>query len=219
MKRNTVWAILIAVCLILIGLKAVVAQSPIVGMPYMTDQPGGQAMRSFPKGIDTVYLVFEYDVGRETEIIVEIREEQSEGAVIFSDRRTYTGSGTATIEIKYPGGEPFRDGVYDTIIKFGPQRYITAGWEWIVGDVPLDVIEPQPQPARQSPAVQPSTGQSQPQDTLSGESTASGAAPTVEMPASDTGGLPSWLLVVLGVVVLILLGVIVWAVRGFMTAT
>lgn len=217
MKRNAIWFTLVLVCTMLIGLETAAAQSPIVGIPYMTDRPDGQAMKKFPKGIDTVYLVFDYKVDRETEIIVEVREEQSEGAVIFSDRRTYTGSGTATIEVKYPGDEPFRDGVYDTIIKFGPQRHITAGWEWIVGDIPLEVIEPQP--VKQSPAVQSPAIQSESQASLPVGSTGAERAPTAAAPVTGTGGLPFWLLVVLAVVVLVLLGVIVWAVRGFMTAT
>ena len=224
MKRNTIWLTLVVLCATFIGFGTAAAQSPLVGIPYMTDRPDGQAMKKFPKGIDTVYLVFEYDVSQETEIIVEVREEQSGGTVIFTDRRTYNGSGTATIEIKYLGDEPFRDGVYDTIIKFGPQRYITAGWEWIVGDVPLEVIEPQPQPAGQSPVGQPPVGQPPvgqppPQNPVVDSASSSQAAPAVAAPAPESGGLPSWLLVILAVVVLILLSVVVWAVRGFMTAT
>ncbi len=218
MTRNVVGMTLAAICAVLLSLGTAAAQSPIVGTPYMTDQPNGQAMKKFPKGIDTVYLVFQYDVDRETEIIVEVREERSAGAVIFSDRRTYTGSGTATIPVKYPGDEPFRDGVYDTIIKFGPQRYITAGWEWVVGDVPAEAIAPRSQAAGPSATVQPPGLQSKSQLSSAAGSTQAGTASTPAASTTGIGGLPVWLLAALGVIALVLLGVIVWAVRGFMTA-
>jgi hypothetical protein len=209
MKRITkTRAILVAICLTLLGYGMAVAQSPLVGTPYMTDRPDGQRTIKFPTGTDTVYLVFDYDVGRDTEIIVEIREEQSEGAVIFTHREVYSGSGTATIEIKAPGGGAFRDGVYNTIIKFGPQRYLTAGWEWAVGDIPLE--EPVSKAQPREPVQPPSAPVA--------ESLNQMVVPT-PAPVSATGGLPPVVLAVLGVVVLILLGVIVWAVRGFMTAT
>ncbi len=200
-------AILVAICLTLIGYGVAVAQSPLVGTPYMTDQPDGQGTTQFPAGTDTVYLVFDYDVGRDTEIIVEIREEQSEGAVIFTHREIYSGSGTATIEIKAPDGEAFRDGVYNTIIKFGPQRYLTAGWEWAVGDIALEEPGSRVQPREQVQSLGDTAAQS----------TSQSVVPT-PAPVSATGGLPPVVLAVLGVVVLILVGVIVWAVRGFMTA-
>lgn len=209
MTRIVARATLVAICVMSISLTVAVAQSPLVGMPYMTDRPGGPEMKSFPTGVDTVYLVFDYNVGRETEIIVEIREEQSEGAVIFTDRRTYSGSGTATIEVKYLDGEPFQEGVYDTIIKFGPQRYITAGWEWGVGHAPPEPIESRVQ-------VQ-ATGQAQAQSALPMQAPGQSVAPAPP-PVSVTGGLPSAVLALLGAIVLILVGVIVWAVRGFMTA-
>jgi len=139
MKRRTVKVIIVALCLSLttIGIALAQPDSPLVGIPHMSDQPDGAEVREFPAGIDTIYLVFDYETDGPVEIIAEIRSEEQQGAVIFNGQETYSGTGTANVEIPGPGSASFPDGVYDTIIRFGDQRYITAGWEWVVGDVPL----------------------------------------------------------------------------------
>lgn len=219
MERRTVKLIIVALCLSLTTVSIALAQpdSPLVGIPHMSDQPGGGEVREFPAGTDTVYLVFDYETDGPVEIIAEIRSEEQQGAVIFNSQETYSGTGTANVEIPGLGSASFPDGVYDTIIRFGDQRYITAGWEWVVGNVPLPAEDTSNTQAPISPLNQSEAGS----ESSAGSSSSSG--PIQEgaqstAPAQTTPGLPPVILIGVGAVVLLLLGIIAWAVRGFMTA-
>jgi len=188
-----------------------------VGIPHMSDQPDGAEVREFPAGIDTIYLVFDYETDGPVEIIAEIRSEEQQGAVIFNGQETYSGTGTANVEIPGPGSASFPDGVYDTIIRFGDQRYITAGWEWVVGDVPLPAEDTSGGQAPISPLEQGEAGsESTAGSSVSTSPIQEGAQSTA--PAQTTPGLSPVILIGVGVVVLLLLSIIAWAVRGFMTA-
>lgn len=217
MQRVTARAFLLTLFLSLTTLGIALAQSksPLVGIPHMSHEPGGPEMHRFPAGTDKVYLVFDYETEEPVEIIAEIRSEEQQGAVIFTSRESYSGTGTANIEIPGPGSSAFPDGVYDTIIRFGEQRYVTAGWEWVVGDVEL------PEDARrgQAPISPLQPDESQTQQLTSAIGTDSNLAQSVQSsaPAQTTPGLSPVILVGVGIVVLFLLAVIAWAVRGFMT--
>ncbi|MFQ5340725.1 MAG: hypothetical protein ACE5F6_04170 [Anaerolineae bacterium] len=219
MKRRTVKVIIVALCLSLttIGIALAQPDSPLVGIPHMSDQPDGAEVREFPAGIDTIYLVFDYETDGPVEIIAEIRSEEQQGAVIFNGQETYSGTGTANVEIPGPGSASFPDGVYDTIIRFGDQRYITAGWEWVVGDVPLPAEDTSGGQAPISPLEQGEAGsESTAGSSVSTSPIQEGAQSTA--PAQTTPGLSPVILIGVGVVVLLLLSIIAWAVRGFMTA-
>jgi len=219
MKRRTVKVIIMALCLSLttIGIALAQPDSPLVGIPHMSDQPDGAEVREFPAGIDTIYLVFDYETDGPVEIIAEIRSEEQQGAVIFNGQETYSGTGTANVEIPGPGSASFPDGVYDTIIRFGDQRYITAGWEWVVGDVPLPAEDTSGGQAPISPREQGEAGsESTAGSSVSTSPIQEGAQSTA--PAQTTPGLSPVILIGVGVVVLLLLSIIAWAVRGFMTA-
>lgn len=218
MQRRTITALFMGLCLNLTAIAVALAQpaSPLVGIPHMSNEAGGPEVQQFPAGTDTIYLVFDYEAKGPTEVVAEIRSEEQQGSVIFTSRETYDGSGTANIEIPGPGSSAFPDGVYDTIIRFGDQHYITAGWEWVVGDVQLPPEDTSGSQAPISP-LQQNEPDSQP-------AVETGSAPVQSQsvqsaaPAQTTPGLSPIILVGLGVIVLVLLAVIAWAVRGFMTA-
>lgn len=222
MVRRIVRAVLVIWCLGLMTLTVAVAQprSPLVGIPHMSDTPDGPQIEKFPSGTDVVYLVFEYETDAPVEIIAEIRSEEQQGAVIFTSRETYSGRGTANIKIEGPGSAPFPDGVYDTIIRFGEKRYVTAGWEWAVGvelppedtsggQAPISPREGSDVGSAQT-NLQPASGTGIEANPVAGVQSSS--------PAPTTPGLSPLILGGVGLVVLILLAVIMWAVRGFMTA-
>ncbi|MFQ5594548.1 MAG: hypothetical protein ACE5HA_10400 [Anaerolineae bacterium] len=219
MERRTVKAMIVALCLSLatIGIALAQPESPLVGIPHMSDQPDGAEVREFPAGTDAVYLVFDYETDGPVEIIAEIRSEEQQGAVIFNSQETYSGTGTANVEIPGPGSASFPDGVYDTIIRFGDQRYITAGWEWVVGNVPLPAEDTS---GGQPPISPPEQSEAGPQAAADSSQSTSpiqeGAQQATN--AQTTPGLSPVILIGVGFVVLILLAVIAWAVRGFMTA-
>ena len=212
------------VSFLMTGMVAAQGKSPLAGIPRMSMEPNGPEMQKMPAGTDTVYLVFDYETEAPVEIAIEIRSEAQQGAVIFSNRETYTGSGTANIEIPGPGGA-FPDGVYNTIIRFrregDPGAFnITAGWEWTVGDVELPPEDPnRAQPVPLNPQPQVDVAQTGGVSGNPGSGTTIAQNIQATSPPQATPGISPAILAGVGVIVLILLGVIAWAVRGFMTAS
>ena len=222
MRRQAIRALTIALGLSLIVLGTVVAQSgsPVVGIPHMSTEPDGSETQMFPPGTETVYLVFDYETEAPVEILAEVRSEEQQGAVIFSNRETYNGTGTANVEIEGPSSSAFPDGVYDTIIRFGEQRYVTAGWEWTVGDVELPPEDTSGGQAPMSPLEERDSESQSGLESNSSDSvvaTNSGSQSALPSQATPAPGFSPVVLAVIGFVVLFLLGVIGWAVRGFMT--
>lgn len=202
------------------GLGVAVAQSatPLVGIPHMSDEPDGPEVQKFPPGADKVYLVFDYETDSPVEIIAEVRSEAQQGAVIFTSRETYNGTGTANIEIEGPGSSAFPDGVYDTIIRFGENRFVTAGWEWVVGDVELPSEDTSGGQTPYSSLPERESGSSQSDMPPSSSEIDNQSSQSALGPAQTTPGLSPIVMAGIGVVILFLLAIIVWAVRGFMTA-
>ncbi|MBS1252825.1 MAG: hypothetical protein MAG451_01867 [Anaerolineales bacterium] len=218
MQKRTIKAFAIAICLSLAVLGGAAAQSPVVGIPHMSNEPDGPEMQKFPSGTDMVYVVFDYETEAAAEIVAEIRSEAQQGSVLFTSRETYNGTGTANIEVPGPDSNAFPDGVYDTIIRFGEDRFVTAGWEWTVGDVELPPEDTSGGQAPISPR-QESESAAQPDAGAESEMTTSesieAATPAQEAPAP---GLSPVMLAIVAIIVVVLLTIIIWAVRGFMTA-
>ncbi len=218
MQERTIRAFAIAICLSLAVFGVAAAQSPVVGIPHMSNEPDGPEMQKFPSGTEVVYVVFDYETETAVEIVAEIRSEAQQGSVLFTARETYNGTGTANIEVPGPESSAFPDGVYDTIIRFGQDRFVTAGWEWTVGDVDLPPEDTSGGQAPISPrqqsesAAQPGAGVESEMSTSESIETAPSAQ---EAPAP---GLSPVVLTIVGIVVVVLLTIIIWAVRGFMTA-
>lgn len=217
MQRRIIVAVFVVLGLssmMLVGVVGAQSRSPLVGIPHMSDKPDGSEMLRFPNEIDKVYLVFDYETDGPVEIIAEVVSEAQQGAVIFSSRETYNGTGTANIEVGYSDTDPFPEGVYDTIIRFGPSRYVTAGWEWVVGDVelPSDDISSSTPPI--SPLDERESAESQ-TDLQPGQPNSSRSDTN---PSQTPPGLSPVVLAGIALVLLVLLAIIVWAVRGFLTA-
>ena len=224
MQDKIINVTIIIACLsaLTLGIAAAQPKSPLAGIPRMSTEPGGPEMQKFETGIEKVYLVFDYETESPVEIIAEIRSEAQQGAVIFNSRETYSGTGTANLEIPGPSSA-FAEGVYDTIIRFrraeGDERTlnITAGWEWTVGDVELPVEDPESAQipiSRQPDESQPNTVAS------SSETTNPNASPSIQSatPPQTTPGISPIILIGIAAIVVLLVGIIAWAVRGFMTA-
>lgn len=226
MSRRVIVTVLLAAGLTLMtAVAAAQSGSPLAGIPHMSDEPNGTEIRQFPGGVETLYLVFDYDTQEQVEIIAEVRSDSQQGAVLFTSRETYEGSGTANIEIEGPINDVFPDDRYTTIIRFrrpDGQLSPTAGWEWTVGDVELPPDDPTLGEAPMSPLQNREAAEEQAVSESGGAEAAadieSRAAASVQQTTSQPGpNLPTFVLVVVAVVVVLLLAVIVWAVRGFMT--
>jgi hypothetical protein len=222
MQRRTLQAMLVALglSLTLLGIATAQPKSPLAGIPHMSDRPNGPEMQKIPAGAEKVYLVFDYETDGPVEIIAEVRSEAQQGAVIFTSRETYNGTGTASIEVEGPEAGNFPVGVYDTIIRFGDKKYVTAGWEWVVGDMEL----PEDDPNRGQQPL-PGSGFESGGSQLAAESSM-GASTTFyssqTIPSSTafraTPALSPIILLSISLVVVFLLAIIIWAVRGFMAA-
>lgn len=221
MQGRIIRAIAVALWLSLLVLGGASAQlrSPLTGIPHMSDEPDGPVMEKFPSETEKVYLVFEYETEAPTKILVEVVSEAEQGARIFVNDETYEGSGTVNLEIEGPGSDPFPDGVYDTLIKVGDERYPTAGWEWAVGDVELPPEDTSGAQTPMSSSVEgPGSAQQQSSANAAPAADTSASAQSAASVETTAGhGLSPVILGGVAIIVLILLGVIAWAVRGFMT--
>jgi hypothetical protein len=161
----------------------------------MSDQPGGPKMTQVPKGIKAVYVMFDYQDANNMPI--QIRVYDPRGQVIFQETKNYNGTGSETMTVQLSEGVPFPEGDYVTNVFTRPELYLTESLEWIVG-------EPSSRPpAEATSIVIPVPGQQQ-----SGKTTPAGASSGLSLPVLGAG-----------VLFVALIGLVVWAVRGFINAT
>jgi hypothetical protein len=92
----------------------------------MSDAPGGPEKTRFPSGTSVVYVVFDYFDVQNEEFTIRIYD--NVGNVLFEHAKTYTGSGTESIEVAGPEGEAFPDGRYLTNL-YGGGPIKTILWE------------------------------------------------------------------------------------------
>ena len=171
---------------------------------HLSSQPDGPAMTAFPADITEVYAVFNYTDAEDMPIQVKLYDPV--GQVLFLQTEKYQGSGTEVLRITN-GDYPFNEGVYVLNMYTGmtasqastadgsDRLYIFQSIEWTVGDATI-----------------PEAG--------SGEVIA-----TVVVPGSGAqflgGGISGVSPVPLGVmggVLVLLLGIVGWAVRGLLRA-
>jgi hypothetical protein len=165
----------------------------------MSDQPGGPKMAQFPKDITTVYVMFDYQDANDMPI--QIRVYDPRGQVIFQETKNYNGSGSETMTVQLSEGVSLPEGDYVTNVFTRQELYLTESLEWTVG-------QPSSQPpAAETPIIVQVPNQQQPGSTTpAGSST--GSSGGVNLPILGAG-----------VLFVALIGLVVWAVRGFVTAS
>ena len=93
----------------------------------VSDTPGGPSMTLFPSGTSVVYVVIDYyEMHGER---YRIRVYDNVGTVLFEGVRTFTGSGTESIEVSPPEGGALPDGRYGTNLYSGMFPIKTIIWE------------------------------------------------------------------------------------------
>ena len=93
----------------------------------MSDTPGGPEMPQFPSGTSVVYVVIDYyEMHGER---YKVRVYDNVGTVLLDEVRTFTGSGTESIEVWPPEGGAFPDGRYGTNLYSGMFPIKTILWE------------------------------------------------------------------------------------------
>ncbi len=181
----------------------------------MSDSPDGPAITDFPAGIEKVYVIFDYANMQGDKMRVRVYDGQ--GNILYDEVETYTGSGTASIELTGPDNGVFPTDFYLTnrYIFIEGIEYLSESYMWTVGGAPTPVLEevvvmtpPAPPPAFLTPMVPPAflTPMAPPEQ----------PTPTPERP----GGGISPALIAGGGALLVVLIVLVWrAVRGSKAAT
>ncbi len=208
MKNRLMLGVLLLLWLNLVFAGIAAADFSVVNF-RMSDQPNGPKVTKFPAGVKTVHVAFEYRDAKNMPI--QVRVYNPRGDVIFQETRNYTGNGTESMTIS--SDVPLSNGEYVTNIFTRPELYITQTVEWVVGEIPpRPSVEPRSaSQARQTPpSAQPSLGQSNvPQS----------AAPANPPATSTDSDIQGGVIVGGGVLILALLGLVAWAVRGFLSAS
>ncbi len=153
----------------------------------MSETPGGPATTQFPSGVKVVYVMFDY-VDAE-DMPIQVRVYDPKGQVIFQETKSYNGSGSVTLEVSLGEGVALQDGDYVTNVYTRRELYLTDSLEWRVG-----------------------TGGPPPLETVV----------AIQVPEAvqevGGGGGPSPLVIGgLTVLLVALLGLVVWALRGLLT--
>ncbi len=196
------WAV---VALSLAGANIAAADFSVTDF-HLSSQPDGPAMTAFPAGTTEVYAVFNYTDAKSMPIQVKLYDPL--GQVLFLQTEKYQGDGTEVLRITN-GGYPFNEGVYLLNMYTGmaaPQTgtddslsrlYIFQTIEWTMGEATI-----------------PEAG--------SGEVIATVVVPGAgggQAVAGAGGGTSPALLAAMAGVLILLVGIVGWAVRRLLTAS
>ncbi len=117
MKRLVLKHLMLIALVLCLGALMVNAIYADITRAYMSDTPGGPEMTQFPSGTSMVYVIIDYAYMQNEEITVRVYDKVWN--VLFEQVKTYTGSGTETIEVSSPGGGAFPGGRYLTNLYAG----------------------------------------------------------------------------------------------------
>lgn len=176
---------------------------------WMSDKPNGTGTTLFPSGLKTVYVVFDYKDAADAEIQVRVLDPK--GATIFLETKKYSGAGRENLEVTTT--DPMIDGSYVTNVYVGlnGNLFLSESNEWNVGKA-----SSAPQPTAAAPVQQPPAAQqSAPNPPAAQPVSASPAQPAV---VGGDSSVSAPMLIGAGILVVGLLALVVWAVRGFLNA-
>lgn len=120
---------------------------------------------------------------------IQVRVYDPRGQILLKETKNYTGEGREVVEVASKAGA-YPDGAYVSQVRVGEEEYLADSEEWFVGEVPT--------PQAMATAI-------------------------VQMPAASPSPQPSGpsttTIVGVGILLLALIALVVWAIRGFMTAS
>ena len=173
----------------------------------MSDSPNGPAITDFPAGIEKVYVIFDYANTQGDKMRIRVYDGQ--GNILYDKIETYTGAGTASIELTGPDNGVFPTDFYLTnrYVFVEGIEYLSESYMWTVGGAPTPVLQevvvgtpPAPPPAFLTPMAPPQpTAAPKQQPTPTPEEPRRGISPT---------------LIVGGGALLVVLIVLVWRAIG-----
>ncbi len=175
---------------------------------WMSDKANGEPITVFPTGIKSVYVVFDYKDATDTQI--QVRVINPKGETIYTETKKYSGAGRENLEVT--ASDPLPNGAYVTNVYVGLQGnlFLSETNEWNVG-VPAPTAIPQAAPPLATAGA----------DKVAANAPAqAAAAPAAGNPpvAATEGGVSTPMLLGAGLLILGLVALVIWAVRGFMNA-
>ncbi len=175
---------------------------------WMSDKAPGEPVTVFPSAIKTVYIVFDYKDAADTQI--QVRVINPKGETIYTETKKYSGAGRENLEVT--SSDPMPDGAYVTNVYVGLQGnlFLSETNEWNVG-VPAPTAIPQAAPAIATAAADKVAANAP------GQAAAVPAAANPPVAAAE-GGVSTPMLFGAGLLILGLVALVIWAVRGFMNA-
>lgn len=179
---------------------------------WMSDKANGDAITVFPSAIKSVYIVFDYKDATDTQI--QVRVINPKGETIYTETKKYSGAGRENLQMT--SSDPLMDGAYVTNVYVGLQGnlFLSETNEWNVG-VPAPTAIPQAAP----PVATAPVGEKVAAANPAAPAAAGIAAPAANAPvAAAEGGVSMPMLLGAGLLILGLVVLVVWAVRGFMNA-
>ncbi|HID88028.1 MAG TPA: hypothetical protein EYP55_11765 [Anaerolineae bacterium] len=120
---------------------------------------------------------------------IQVRVYDPRGQILFQETKNYTGEGREVVEVASKAGA-YSDGAYVSQVRVGEEHYLADSEEWFVGEVPTPAAEA----------------------TVIVQMPAAAASPPASGPSTVT-------IVGVGVLLLALIALVVWAIRGFITAS
>jgi hypothetical protein len=186
----------------------------------MSDKPNGDPISVFPSGPTTVYVVFDYKDAIDAQI--QVRVVNPKGETIFTETKKYDGAGRENLEVK--SSDPLSDGSFVTNVYVGlnGNLFLSESNEWNVGQAPPPPAQPTGAPqavppagqaaAPNAPGAQPVAPAAQAQPPVGGSAAAQPAV------VSSDPGVSAPMIIGAGILIIGLLALVVWAVRGFMSA-
>lgn len=180
---------------------------------WMSDKQNGDPIDVFPSGLKKLYVVFDYKDAADVEIQVRVLDPK--GGTLFLESKKYSGAGRENLEVT--ASDPLVDGSYVTNVYVGLQGnlFLSESSEWNIGKPPA----PKPQPTGAAPPApaqaQQAAAPNAPQPQAPNQAAAAPAQPAV---VSNDPGVSAPMLIGAGILIVGLLALVVWAVRGFLSA-
>jgi hypothetical protein len=160
MKRFIARAVGLAILLSVLLVNTIYADVTVTDF-YMSDTPYGPPVTQFPSGTTVVYVVFDYVDVQDEEIRVRIYDRG--GTVLFEQAKSYSGSGTESIEVLGPDGEAFPDGPFYMTNLYSGLFVIKPPVFWdVTADAGMATHTPTPVPATATATPVPPTATSVP---------------------------------------------------------
>jgi hypothetical protein len=183
---------------------------------WMSDKRDGTAVAVFPSGTKTVYAVFDYKDAVDAEI--QVRVLSPKGDTVFIETKKYQGAGRENLELT--ASDPLVDGSYVSNVYVGLQGnlFLSESVEWNVGNPPPAPAQPTTAAVQAAPPAgqQPAAPVAPPAGQPAGQPVA--AQPAQQPVVSNDPGFSAPMIVGAGILVVGLLALVVWAVRGFLNA-